>query len=285
MRCEGWVKPACLIGVIAAACGPWTEAWARLMALREFEENSVLLMILHMLPKVPPTFVTGWIPFVAVPVGLLLARALSSRLADAVRLVFLAGCATLSVALHPLLLVGVAERDAPNVIGDVLTADLLTMYAVHIGFVLVDALPPLTLFGGPLLGLCSLLIQDGPRPSNLFLGIVALYANIGALRAGYRTMEGLGSATFAQTIALDEWHAYEVYAAVSIFGGFLVLCSSLPVPRTCAQAMETALYLVLINANIAAAWAATEGVTRRRMTTPRVPWSVLRCVFGAERRA
>ena len=154
--------------------------------------------------------------------------------------------------------------------GDIFVSDFVVMFVWHAILCLYDEyIPAWTIALGPLFGLGRYLFKKGCRPSSVIGGIVALYSCIGSLYRGYALIDG---AVFTQTIGFHEWHGYEIYAAVNIIGGFVVICASTPVPRRLIEFIEVVLYLILTNANVAAGWIASKGIVRPRLCTPRTPF-------------
>lgn len=267
MRRLEWLAASCFALVLSA--GPWTTSVARLFALRAFEERAVFDMARHLAAKTPASLALGSPYFVGVPAALLLLRLCSPRRADALvaGLAWIGACASLLLA--PLLLLPRSDRAAPNPMGSVFAVDLVLMWAWHVLLCLGDGgLRPASLAFGPVFGLCEYIRLEPPRPSSLAGGVAALYASVPALYSAYRACEELGHATLSQTVSPNEWHGYELYAAFSVVFGFVLLCASAPLPRSLGAGAELFLYLLLLNANVAAAWIASRGVRRGEPVWP-----------------
>lgn len=258
--------------VFVSAIGPWTKDVGRLFALSEFETQSVIDMAWFMFKKIPISFLYGFPYFVGVPLVLIIVRYFFPRLAGVIQTFLIWLSCVASVVTLPLLCISYRPRDEPNIMGDVFAADMIVMWVWHAILCLYDEyLPPSSLVGGPLLGLAIYLRKPPPRPSSIIGGIAALYACIGSLYAGYMKSEQLGLNVFSQTVAADEWYGYEMYALVTIVGGFILICASIPPPRSMPELFETVLYIILTNANVAAGWVASAGVLRPPLvSSPRV---------------
>ena len=263
-----WWVALVLLGV--SCVGPWTAPLAQMFGLREFEGQSVVAMATYMARKIPESFAKGFAFFVVVPVVLIVLRGVAPRGADVVQAIVGVGCEVASIATLPLFWV-VVERPpgVVNVMGEIFVVDLATMYIVHAALVFgARALPPWTLACGPLFGMARYLRLPVDRPQSLLAGVAALYINVGSLYSGYRLIEGLGYSVFTQTAALGEWAGYELYAGVNVIAGFVLLCASTPAPRGFggwrgyAQLLDTVLYVILCNGNVAAGWIASRGVWR-----------------------
>lgn len=95
-----------------------------------------------------------------------------------------------------------------------------------------------------------------------------MYANAGALHRAYRLIEvETGYDVLTRSVPLSSWQGHEIYAAFTVCSSYLLICLAIPLPRSLYDAIETALYVVLLNGNVAAAWAASCGVFRRPLLT------------------
>jgi hypothetical protein len=274
VRRSEWLLAVCLLGV--SAVGPWTVTLARCFGTSEFEHTSVVDMAAFMLRKIPPTLAGGVGYFVGTPVALLTLRAFCNRGADTLQAVLAIACEVVSVASVPLFWIARTRTPAlPNAMADVLVADFVTMCLVHVGLVLgTGTLPAWTLAGGPLFGLSQYLRLKQPRPRNFLVALVALYINVGALYRGYRVLQVLGHEVFTQTVPLWEWAGYELYAAASVVGGFVLIAASIPPPaprslRGLADLADLTVFILLLNANIGAAWICERGVDRTSLVRSR----------------
>lgn len=273
---------------LALSLGPWTRDVFRRLGASEYEAYAVSTMAATLARRAVATFATEW-TFSVVPLLFLLVRSCCPRAAGVVQLGGVLVAQATSVACLPLIFVleNGASRDAPHAMGDVLVADAVTMLVIHCALIACDALPGWTLACGPLFGLGHSL-RRSHRPSSILAGVAALYANVGALHRAYRTMSAQGNDTLVHTLPLSAWSGVEVYAAVTVVGGFLVICSSLPAIRTpcsrrrLAEAAELLAYTVLLNGNVAAAWIASTGVWRAPLVT--VMPLACRCAGAAQSR-
>lgn len=256
-------RTVCLCLVFVAAVGPWTKDVAQTFALHRFEENSVIDMAWYCFLKIPLSFLYGLPYFVGVPVVLILVRFFFPRLAGLLQTALLWLAALASVVTLPLFLVTYRPRATPNVMGQVFFADLVVMWVWHAILCLYDEyLPASSLAGGPLLGLALYLRKPAPRPCSMLGGVAALYACIGSLYDGYQQSEALGYSVFTQTVGLSEYYGYEIYAVVSVVGGFVLICASTPVPKSLLELAEVVVYLVLTNGNVALGWIMSQGLVR-----------------------
>ena len=193
MHTRDWWAAMCWVGV--SMLGPWTMTVCRLFGASEWERASVIDMSTSMLRKAPRALASNIPMFVLTPLLFVAWRRLRPRGADVLQSAIATACEIASAAALPLLLWGGGggEASTPNVTGELLVMDLVTMYATHVLLIFgAQALPPRSLAGGPLFGLARHL-RDGPeaRPSSLPGGIFALYANVGALHRGFRLMSSL----------------------------------------------------------------------------------------------
>lgn len=269
----GW-RAAVLALAAASFFGPWTVGVATLFGLSMYESSSVAEMVWYLVQKIPASFQKSPGLFIGVPVLLVALRGGFPRWAHRLQaLVLLAGMAS-SVATLPLLLVttpGDARAAPHNVMGDIFVADLVTMYGWHLTlcFGLDEAVPAWTVLCGPLFGLCRYIWSEtDARPNSLLGSSVAFYFNVGALYRGYKILEADGHDVFVHTVEFGEWRGYELYAAVNVIGGFLVICSSIPFPTSLSTFVDTLGYVVGLNGNIAAGWIASEGVYRPPLSVP-----------------
>lgn len=263
-----WWLTILLFGI--SLIGPWTVPVYRLFGLCEFEQVSVVDMSVYMAKKVPLTFGRGFVPFVLVPVCFIVLRSVSSRAANILQACIAVVCEVASIITLPLFWIP-SGGSASNVMGDVLVVDLVTMYIIH-GLLIFGAraLPPWSLACGPLFGLTRYIRTNADtRPSSLLGGVLALYANVGGLYRAYNVLhDEFGLDVFTQTVGYHEWRGYEMYAAVNVVGGFVLICSSIPPAfnlktwRGFGNLFELILYVILLNANVAAAWIASRGVLR-----------------------
>lgn len=257
---------------LVLAVGPWSRTIATLFALSEYEDTAAIHMIVRLFRAVPATFLsTSALGFVVVPVGLVGLRRLRPRAAARAQDALLAVGCVVSVATLPLALFWRAPpRDGPNAVGHVFTVDLIQMCAWHFLLCASGDLRPSSVVGGPLLGLCLHLRRRAQaRQSSIVGAIFVLYSSIGVLyRAHLASERSDGSLRLTHTVPFDEYDGVELYAIVSVIYGFVVIASSCPAPQGAAEALETAAYLVLLNANVAAAWIASRGVRRRALVEP-----------------
>ena len=250
--------------------GPWTIGAAQMMSLSVYETKSVVDMSWFMFKKIPLSFLYGFPYFIGVPVLFLLFRYFFDRYADIVQLTLIYFSKIVSICTIPLLFVRYDSiRSTSNIMGEVFTADLITMFVIHAILCIQTNLPSSSIAGGPLFGLAVYLRRDaGERISSLLGGVVALYLNVGALYTGYIKSESLGLQVFSQTLLFSEWFGYELYACVTVVLGFVLICASVPIPKSFVDLAETIAYLVLLNANVGAAWIASKGVVRRALRSP-----------------
>jgi hypothetical protein len=242
----------------------------RLFGLCEFENVSVVDMSVYMAKKIPMSFGRGFVPFVLVPACFIVLRSAWSRGADILQACIAGVCEVASIITLPLFWIPYGGS-ASNVMGDVFVVDLVTMYIIHALLIFgARALPPWSLVCGPLFGLTRYIRTNADiRPSSLLGGVLALYANVGGLYRAYNVLhDEFGLDVFTQTVGYHEWRGYEIYAAVNVVGGFVLICSSIPPAmnlktwRGIGILLELILYVILLNANVAAAWIASRGVFR-----------------------
>ena len=263
-----WWLTSLLFGI--SLIGPWTVPVYRLFGLCEFEDVSVVDMSVYMAKKIPMSFGRGFVPFVLVPACFIVLRSAWSRGADILQACIAVVCEVASIITLPLFWIPYGGS-ASNVMGDVFVVDLVTMYIIHALLIFgARALPPWSLACGPLFGLTRYIRTNADiRPSSLLGGVLALYANVGGLYRAYNVLhDEFGLDVFTQTVGFNEWRGYEVYAAVNVVGGFVLICSSIP-PVTNLKTwrgigilLDLILYVILLNANVAAAWIASRGVVR-----------------------
>ena len=246
------------------AIGPWTRGLAILFAFGEFERQSVIEMTWYLLRKTPVSLWYGAPYFVVVPFVLISVRVWFPRIGAWIRAVLQFVGIGLSLALLPMMFLP-TDRLVTNPMAQVIAADLFAMWMWHAILCLIGDLPPWTLVCGPLFGLVFHLTQVNPRRNSIIGGIGVLYLHIGVLYRGHADLEAMGHALLTNTISLVEWGGYEFYGLVTVVWSFLVISVSVPVPQTCAELLETILYIILLNANVAAAWIASMGVFRRRL--------------------
>lgn len=234
--------------------GPWTCGIGRILGLHVFSEISVHEMALYLIKRVPNTFLRGIIPFIAVPVTLIFIRWMFPKMAFLLREIVFACAMMASICGIPLLFMPLETyREEPNPMGRVLAADLIFMWMVHLYFCIHEILPPLTIVYGPLFGMCMFL--KSPQKCSVHAAIAVLYASMGALYEAYNDLPE-EHATFVQTTPLAQWRSIELYGAISVVGGVLVLCVSIIPPRSCTKCMQIFAYIILLNANVASAWMA-----------------------------
>ena len=263
-----WWLTSLLFGI--SLIGPWTVPVYRLFGLCDFEDVSVIDMSVYMAKKIPMSFGRGFVPFVLVPACFIVLRSIWSRGADILQGCIAVVCEVASITTLPLFWIPYGGS-ASNVIGAVFVVDLVTMYIIHALLIFgARALPPWSLACGPLFGLTRYIRTNADiRPSSLLGGVLALYANVGGLYRAYNVLhDEFGLDVFTQTVGFNEWRGYEVYAAVNVVGGFVLICSSIPPAmnlktwRGFGILLELILYVILLNANVAAAWIASRGVVR-----------------------
>lgn len=103
-------------------------------------------------------------------------------------------------------------------------------------------MPPISLFAGPLYGLCINLEKKTTRLSSILLSVFVLYTSIGCLYEQYNTSS---TDTFSgKNIPFQNWHGYEVYSMITILVGFLVIVSSISWPTTCKETVEITLIII-----------------------------------------
>lgn len=263
--------------------GPWTIPVYRLFGAGEYERVSVIDMAVHLAKKIPASFACGFYLFVIVPVFFIGLRAARARASNVVQASIAIACEVASLATLPLFWIPYGGAERANVMGDVLVVDLVTMYVVHAVLVFgARALPAWSLACGPLFGIARYLrSKTAGRPSSILGGILALYANVGGLYRAYVTLhEEFGLEVLTQTVRFDEWRGYELYAAVNVIGGFVLICASIAPPssirtwRGIVELLEIVLYVLLLNGNVAAAWIASEGFWRAPLVpVKRFIWS------------
>ena len=273
---------------LTLSVGPWTPHLFTRFGLSEFESFSVVDMTVRMLGHMWVTFLTQW-SFLAVPIVLIIVRASCPRLANVLQLCLLFVAQALSILALPLLWLpnGLDSHRTHHPLGDVLVSDVVTMSVVHAGLILARVLPAWSFSCGPLFGLCyTVQLDECKRLSSLFVGVAALYANIGALHRGYRLMNDVyKKEIFVQTHSIDEWLGIELYAGLTVVMGFLVICASLPPPSNvrswsgAGSFLDMAFYIILLNANVGAAWIASRGVFRPGWKTA----SPMNCILPASR--
>lgn len=250
--------------------GPWTPRLAIIFGLSEFENNTVSSMILFLLKKMPISLGYGAPYFIGVPMFFILLRACfgawASRAQKAILIVSMA--ASIVSVFFLWIPLGNGRRATENVMGDVFVGDVVTMVAVHGGLCIVGILPRWSFAFGPAFGL-SLYVAKKKRVSSFLLGLACIYVNIGTLYRGYLRIEALGKEIFSQTVSIEEWYGYEIFAGLQVVFGFLLLCSSIPTKelnltsvRGTLAIVETVVYVVLLNANIAFGWIASNGIFR-----------------------
>lgn len=279
-RLDWWVA-LCLVAV--SVVGPWTVPLSRLFALSEFERVSVVAMASYMAQKIPKTFALGFHFFVLVPMSFIGLRFCAARRADMLQSAIAIACEIVSIVALPLLWIYISRPvSSPNVMADVFVMDLVTMYLTHVAFIFgVPTLQAWTLACGPLFGMARYLrIRADVRPSSILGSVAALFVNIGGLYRAYMVLDSaFGLDVFTFTVPFYEWQGYELYAAVNVIFGFVLLCASTPAPATvitrrgCAELIDVLLYVILLNANVAAAWIATRGVWRpSSVAVKRIVW-------------
>ena len=263
------IVAGCLICVVCI--GPWTTSVAHLFALQRFEETAVVDMAWYMVKKIPLSFAYGAPYFIGVPLTLLVLRFRLPRYATLLQVVVLWIAMAASIVALPVLCIAYNSRQESNIIGQVLATDMMTMWVWHATLCLYEFVPAWTLVGGPLFGLCMYIQLEGGRPSSLLGGVAALYSNISSLYDAYLNAEReFGDVVFSQTVGLNRWYGYEIYAAVTVVGGFIVICASAPAPRRWTELVEMILYIILLNSNVAAAWIASVGIMRPPLVRPNV---------------
>lgn len=265
--------------------GPWAVKVYSALALGEFESFAVIDMTVWLLGRMWLTFYTQ-LSLLAVPLLFVCCRAAFPRSVSVAQwvLILLAECA--SVIGLPLLVAVVGREDGVHPIGNVILADAFGMVCIHALFIAARILPAWSFLCGPLYGLCyTIRLHEDRRYSSLVGASLILYLNIGALHRGYRMMKDLyGESLFQQTHSLDEWLGAELYSGLTVVAGFAVISASLPAPHTplctwrgVASIVEVVFYIVLLNANVGAAWIASRGIVRPSLHRP----SLVRCVLPA----
>lgn len=253
--------------------GPWSTLVARVLELGVYERISVADMARDLVPAIFPSLLRGAAYFLVPPVLCIGLRAWKPRIANAFQLLVLALASIASVVTWPLFWVRAGPDDrssGDNYMGQVLSADLFTLWGWHAFLALTTTtqIPPATLPFGPALGLAWHLTKSR-RLTSLWAGVAALYVNVAAIYTAHAKMQqNFGVDTLNQTIALNEWRGYELFAAVQVIAVFLAICVSLPVPRRILEGIETVFYIVLLNGNVAAAWAASTGIWRQPLVIP-----------------
>ena len=249
--------------------GPWTRPLAIIFGLSEFEETTVSKMVLFMLKKTPISLAYGSPYFIGVPFFLVLLRAFFERWASALQRALLVSSMVASIVSVIFLWIPLqTDRAATNIMGDIFVGDMVTMWAVHAALCALGDLPLWSIVFGPLFGLCIYIAQK-KKPSSFLAGLVCIYVNIGTLYRGYLELESIGKEVFTQTLGIGEWYGYEIFAGVQVVLGFLILCASIPTNqfklktlRGTLSVLETVLYVILLNANVAFGWIASAGFLR-----------------------
>ena len=237
-----------------------------MFGLREYEEFRITDMAWNLLQKAYITL-TRHITFIGIPFVFMILRKVLPKAANMLQFAITITMQGLSIVALPLCFFLPGRNSGEHPLGNVLVADFITMLVVHAYYVLIGMLPPWSFSCGPLFGLGHTLVKK-EKPSTISGAIVAMYANVGALHRAYRMMGILGHDTLAHTLEINKWRGYELYSAVNVVGAFFIISSSIPVPskifsgRGLLELVEICFYIILVNANIGAAWLASAGIVR-----------------------
>lgn len=240
---------------LALSLGPWMKTSFQYFNFGYFEKNSLLVMTLDLCSRIPETFwIHSW--FLAVPFSILLFKYLLETLSNKVYYVSLRLGQIYSIFLLPL--VFYTNQHVYNPVSDVFVADFLMMIFWHAYLIINDELMPITFLGGPLCGLCTYLLDETEKNKNIFVAILFLYSTIPSL---YRAYSDIETSTLQGVIPFSSWNGYEMYSLLCIFYGSFVLCFSIKAV-TLLEYIEALFYIILINANVAAAWVGLVGFKR-----------------------
>tara|TARA_A100001015_G_C15027362_1_gene731250 strand:+ start:288 stop:1142 length:855 start_codon:yes stop_codon:yes gene_type:complete len=267
---------ACLFLLLVT--GPWMRTiLVQVFSIDRLVSETSTKMLRYLASRIGPSLAQGFYYFLIPPFFFLLTRRLFPASSEKMQHALMYAGAAVSIGAMPVLWI-VPERDQPNSLGQVLVVDFVLMEVWHCVLIWHQTVPFATLFGGPLLGLCYDLERDDGRDARISSGIlvslVFLYASVPSLYDAFQTSSAHDRLS---TVSANEWYGYEMYALISVAGGFLVICSGLRWPclaalgraRFAGQWVETLAYVLLLNANVAAAWAAKQGVLRS-LHVPRI---------------
>ena len=267
------IETAAFAGLLLAALmGGWSVDVATVLGADEWTRTRASSMATFLFGRVSPTLVsTDGLLFLGVPAAATLLRAAWARGADAA--LFLAGAAACvaSTCAVPLLWAHAPPRAGVNPMADVLVADAVSMWLVHVALASVAAVPRWSVAFGPAVGLALYLARDGDarRPSSLVAAGLVMYGNIGALHRAYRLADEAGHAVLAHTLPLRSWQGCELYAGGTVCAAFLLVCLALPPPRSLWEGGAWLFFVLLLNGNVAAAWVGAAGLLGR----PLLDWT------------
>lgn len=259
---------------LSLALGPWTPNLYTRMGFCEFSRSTVSTMVYELFGKVGKTFVANP-SFVLIPFAFLSLRKVCPQIASSLQSTLVLFGYIMSVLCLPILFIpGDAVDNHP--MGDVLVGDTLTLSLVHAVLIVMYEVPAWSFVCGPLFGICYVLrMAEIERPNSIFGGIAILYLNIGCLYRAYQNIDMKGHAIFAQTLSIDKWAGIEIYSAITVVAGFIIICSSVAPPqhlftaRGGGQLLEICIYIILLNANVGSGLIASCGLLRDPHVTPR----------------
>lgn len=236
---------------LVLAIGPWTVGLANTFAFREFEANAVHRMVVYLIAKVPISLWRGFFFFVLPPSVLLCLRYIRPKAATLLYWLLLNGGLFVSVMCLFLLLVPSTHNEL-DPLAQTITADFVLMLLFHVFLIYCEELHPLTFVGGPLFGMCRYYKQSTPRRTSTPLSFLFVYSMIGCLYNAYKRLD---DQVLTNRFPLYEWSGFEMYSLISVCYAFILISASVQIPRDVYECLEVIVFIVLLNANIAAAWA------------------------------
>lgn len=249
----------CLLLVLVL--GPWMTTIFQYFNFGYFENNDLPAMVLDLFSRIPETFKTTlW--FLLVPLIVILFTHFFESTSNKVYYLALKLGQLLSIMFIPLLFY--RQQRMYNPVADVFVVDFFMMVFWHAYLIIQKYLKPSSFLGGPLYGMCTFLLDDSEKYQNLFAAVLLLYLTIPSL---YRAYKDLGTDVLTNMVPGNEWDGYEMYSIFTVFYGSLILCFSIKA-KTFLEYLEVVFFVILINANVAAAWAGVVGM-KRNMTKPK----------------
>ena len=254
--------------VFVLGLGPWMQGVFEVLGFDSFQNHKVVDMIVDMVIKIPRTFWTGALYFVIVPFVLLFMRKIRRRFSIIVYYFLLKLAPYVSVmSLIVCMSLPSSSRLNSNAVGEVFVLDLLYMFMWQVVLIINQEISYTSIIFGPLFALSMHLGKEPPRYYSITTSVLVLYLTIGGLYKGYSRQNG---DIFEIDVPLSEWTGLELYSGISIIYSFILICSSIPFPKSIIEFLEVCLYLILLNGNVAAAWICMTGFVRREPKKPYV---------------
>jgi len=211
-------------------------------------------MVPSLFAQIPRSFLSGFWGFVVFPVlALLLQWKFAVRYAQGRSLLFRA-LEVGSFVSTGLLFVPYNREPTYNALGQTFVVDVILMIGYHIVLGLSGAVASDSVVAGPTYAMIADIGRDSPSGSWVG-GVCVILICVPALKTAYEELFSADGLVLRNTVSLAEWSPFELYAAYHVLTGFVILTLGAPVPSATPLSLAKAVvFIVISNANVAAAW-------------------------------